>query len=162
MDMIGAMYNVDYVLLPLTQGYWTKVDESDLDLIVDTPWHTNTAGKRRATGARGHFNGSKKMLHDVLMNPPKGMEVDHINHDVFDNRRCNLRVCAPEDNAQNHKPRKNKWGTGVVKIGGRFYVKLSCKNKYYTAGRGFDTPEEAQEAYNKIGSELRGEFHHHV
>lgn len=38
-------------------------------------------------------------LHRVIMDFPQGRQVDHINRDGLDNRRCNLRLA---DNSQNH------------------------------------------------------------
>ena len=45
-------------------------------------------------------------LHREIMNCPKKLQVDHINGNTLDNRKCNLRVCT---NAQ------NVWNTGIMK-----------------------------------------------
>lgn len=41
------------------------------------------------------------LLHNVIMNPPEGMEVDHENGNGLDNRRSNLRVVTHVTNMQN-------------------------------------------------------------
>jgi hypothetical protein len=47
-------------------------------------------------------------MHRLLMQPPAGMEVGHVNGDGLDNRRVNLRVCDPRENR-----RGGKYGVGV-------------------------------------------------
>ena len=46
-------------------------------------------------------------LSRLIMNPPEGMQVDHINHDPTDNRRSNMRICTAAENARNGR----KWRT---------------------------------------------------
>jgi hypothetical protein len=46
--------------------------------------------------------GNKKFyLHRLIMNPPKGLMVDHINHNGLDNRKDNLRNCTAKVNRNN-------------------------------------------------------------
>ena len=52
-------------------------------------------------------NGIKYLLHRYIMNCPKGMYVDHINHNTLDNRKCNLRITTNANNIRNGNIRKN-------------------------------------------------------
>ncbi|MBI5914019.1 MAG: sigma-70 family RNA polymerase sigma factor, partial [Bacteroidetes bacterium] len=44
-------------------------------------------------------------MHRDIMQPPKGMVVDHIDHNTLNNRWCNLRLVTPEQNYANAGPR---------------------------------------------------------
>lgn len=73
------------------------IDAADFtDAVRSEPWHR--VKPHRVTYCRG---ASGMYLHGLLMNPPPGMVVDHINGDGLDCRRANLRVCTPSENALN-------------------------------------------------------------
>lgn len=60
--------------------------------------------ERGYTSVHDHSTGYARLntgeyLHRVLMDPPDGMVVDHINSDTRDNRRHNLQVCTQQVNA---------------------------------------------------------------
>lgn len=84
-----------------------------------------------------HSNGyavlGQKYVHRVIMNPPKGKVVDHINANRFDNRKENLRIVTTAQNARfSHILREDgvyfqrgKWVSvsrvnGKIFYGGRF------------------------------------------
>jgi hypothetical protein len=53
------------------------------------------------------------LLSRFIMNPPADMVVDHINGDIYDNRRENLRIANRRQNALNAKRRNSSGFTGV-------------------------------------------------
>jgi hypothetical protein len=103
------------------------LDDEDYDLVVNAPckWYLRrfkSKGKEKwygETKMRGKRLEKFKenfpalhippsgciMMHKFIMNTPKGMHTDHINHDGLDNQRENLRVCTPSQNAQNKRLR---------------------------------------------------------
>lgn len=86
----------------------------------------------------GKYRG--QCLHRLLMDFPKGLVVDHINHNSLDNRRCNLRIVTDIENKQNRKD--NSSGIlGVDKHKDKWRSQLQVKGKKYI--KYYDTKEEA-------------------
>ena len=111
------------------------------------------------------------MMHKFIMNAPKGMCVDHINHDGLDNRRENLRICTYSQNSQNKRRRVNSRSgyKGVYqipekyKVRKRFQAYIGDPNTPATNKRNirlgtYLTAEEAARVYDKKAKELFGEF----
>ena len=98
-------------------------------------------------------------MHRVIMNTPKGMHTDHINHDTLDNREENLRVCTPSQNKCNSKKQTNNTSgyKGVNKRGNKWIARIRVENDRIYLGR-FQTPEEAYRAYVSASKRLHGEY----
>lgn len=75
----------------------TKIDIEDIEKVKEYKWHY--ANKQKYVEAR--IDGKNVRLHRLIMKAPAGKEVDHINRDVLDNRKMNLRVCTRAENAKN-------------------------------------------------------------
>lgn len=72
---------------------------------------------------------SPELLHRFIMQPEGYMEIDHLNGDTLDNRKCNLRYATRSQNAQNRRGwRKSATGERNVYQGvdGRYYVIVTC------------------------------------
>ena len=104
----------------------------------------------------------KKGISRIIMgvSDPK-VQVDHINHDKFDNRKQNLRVVSPQQNAYNKNVYKNNesgyTGVHLYKPTGKYmaYIKADGKRKHL----GYYKPvEEAYTAYVRASKELHGEY----
>jgi hypothetical protein len=92
-------------LIAITK-HFVKVDSKDFDFLSKFSWFYQTKGYVACSMT---VNGKKKriLMHTLLMNTPKGFEVDHINGDGLDNRRRNLRIVTHAQNMKNHKVAKN-------------------------------------------------------
>lgn len=107
----------------------TYIDVEDIDKVKNIKW-----------GSSGTYvSSSKYRLHRFLMDCyDDNLFVDHINHNTLDNRKCNLRICTPEENSKNLKLSKNN-KTGVT---GVYYISdknvwrsgITVNNKYIHLG----------------------------
>jgi hypothetical protein len=89
--------------IALTQGYFAIVDADDYELLNGYKWHV----KVKRTGCYAYRSEGKTniAMHRQILNAPQQLYCDHINHDGLDNRRCNLRLCTPQQNSFNKEPR---------------------------------------------------------
>ena len=142
--------------IKLSNGLFAKIDEADYPIVSMYKWHFNRYAYTLIGG--GHHWLS---MHRLILNPPTGMEVDHINRDKLDNRRSNLRVCTPSQNRHNHgNYSTNKSGYNGVsfeKQTRRWYATIWHNGRNIHLGR-FDSKESAAIAYNELAKNLRNEF----
>lgn len=110
------------------------------------------------------FSGIKfnsKYLHRWIMGFPEGFEIDHINRDKLDNRRCNLRVCSRQENNFNRDKQSNNTsgykGVSFNKQKNKYTTQYRYNRKDTHIGT-FNTAEEAYEAYCKKTREIHGDF----
>lgn len=89
------IYN-DYVKMFTTKGEPFFIDTDDLDKVKDICWSKNQGGYL------GGWDGTNQvLLHRFITNCPSNMVVDHLNKDITDNRKANLRVTNGSYNNMN-------------------------------------------------------------
>ena len=97
------------------------VDDEDYERIVEAVRRYRKDGSLRKGSGKWYYwtnkgtnlnhneyamNGSRyQSIHRLVINAPKGMDVDHINGNGLDNRKENLRLCTRSQNAMNKKLR---------------------------------------------------------
>ncbi len=89
MDMPGVFR------LPVRSGVML-IDEPDAHLVLDYMLYLNNRGYAM-------LGSPLRLVHRLIMGSPPGADVDHINGDKLDNRRCNLRVVSHAKNCQNRR-----------------------------------------------------------
>ncbi len=154
------------LLLPCTRGMTALVDPADYESASLHLWHSLSGGRvgrtpyyQPATYFRGQKDRLPISLGRFLLDPPAGLEVDHINGDPFDNRRLNLRLCTHNENVMNRRKFCNTVSQfkGVYSNNGLWQAAIGVGGKRYHIGT-FATAEEAAAAYDRRARELHGEF----
>lgn len=140
-------------------GY-ALIDPEDIPKVNMYKWGVNSEGYIVTGGNKA--NGYKHIkMHDLLIDVPEKCFVDHINHNPYDNRKCNLRVCTLQQNNYNRGLRKdNKTGVRGVAFDPasmKWMASIGCNGKHYTIGR-YNTFDEAVAARLAAEKEYFGEF----
>lgn len=105
-------YENDYAYILLAKNnVYKKVlfDKEDVDKITTHKWHLHLYKKDNRYDVCTNSFGSKKgnnkrhyiLLSRFLMDCPKNLTIDHINHNTMDNRKSNLRICTVYTNNMN-------------------------------------------------------------
>ena len=141
-----------YAYIELTNLEITKVDAEDLPMLRKYTWGVNREGGYVQTGI-----GKKIVrMHRLLLNAPDGVQVDHINGNLLDNTKGNLRLCTRSQNAGNSGPQTWRHGRPYKGVyAWKKGWKAVCAGKHVGF---YKTAEEAAKAYDKAAVERWGEF----
>ena len=155
--LLGVCDGIGYI--PLSQGEVAMVDEADYASLIRYKWCAIRAS--RTFYASAYVKSRNLTMHRMLMGPPKGMVVDHINHNGLDNRRGNLRICTIAQNSRNRQPgrgEKVKYkGVSFYKSHQKFRASIRRGDHRLTIGY-FEDEVAAAVAYDEKAKELFGEY----
>lgn len=151
------------VLVPLTQGYFAMIDAIDGPAVGTFNW---CALKREGKQLIYGFHHKARELHRFvvkLAGIPVDVQIDHINGDGLDCRRCNLRRATHMQNLWNRAVRP-KSATGIKNVflndrGKRpaWVVRVSTGGERHYIGT-FRYQEEAEAASLLAEARLHGQF----
>ena len=144
--------------IPLTRGLQAMVDPEDYEWLRQWHWRAQFS-RDGVVYATTRMNGRTVFMHRLIMNPPPGMVVDHIDGNGVDNRRCNLRNCTHAQNTHNRpkhhgvsrfkgvcRSTHGRWQAGIKTDGHWAYIGL------------FDDEVEAAHARDRWAFVLHGPF----
>ncbi len=160
--LVSAM---EPIAIPLTRGKTAIVDPVDADLVAQK-WFA--CGREPYTYAmRNAKNGKQERMHRIILEREIGRELlpgemaDHIDGNVLNNRRDNLRVVSNAQNIRNRKRNSNNTsgykGVSLNKQTGHWTARIGVEGKYINLGV-FATPEQAALIYDAAARHYHGEF----
>lgn len=139
------------------------IDKEDYDKVKNYHWNNEKYSKY--TFAKKQKNNKIQIIriHRLIIGlEDENMQVDHINGNTLDNRKCNLRIVTQRQNSYNHKVRKNnKYGvTGIhlIKSNNTWNARIVKNGKEISLGcyKNFDDAVKARkEAEIKYFGEYR-------
>lgn len=153
-------------VIDLGCGMKSIIDDADFNLVSKYKWCPRWSARAKQHYASAPVNGARVDMHRFLMDSPKGMCIDHINHDGLDNRRENLRICTNAENSRNRRGanRNSKSGIRGVyfhKQAKTWFAEVRVNGKKVYLGS-FKTPDEAAKvmpaALKKHFGSFAGEF----
>jgi len=133
----------------------TKIDLDDINKIKNYKWcfDNNYAGTK--------INNKTIRLHQLILGKKQGYEIDHKNHDTFDNRKQNLRFATKSQNGMNKKITKNNISgyVGVFWINReqRWTARIIINQKYIHLGL-FNNKQDAINSRKQAEKKYFGEF----
>jgi len=148
--------------IPLSQGMFAIVDESDFEWLNSIKWHLRKSKHTYYAMTWTNSHDKKISMHELIMGPtPKGMEIDHKITNGLHNYRSNLRFCTHSQNMMNQNNQENKSSKykGVYwdNTKNRWFASIQKDSKKIWCKR-FKTEIEAAKAYNTKAIELFAEF----
>jgi hypothetical protein len=144
-------------------GLVTLVDDEDYEGLQGRYWRVfiGNNGKLYAAG------GDNDLLHRVILNAPKDLQVDHLNGDGLDNVRSNLRLATRSQNLANQasriywsRRRTTSNYKGVSLLEGRsrpWRATISVDRKQHFLGY-YAEEDAAARAYDDAARRFFGEF----
>lgn len=151
-----------HVEIPLTGGEVALIDVDDWEAVRRYAWCASRSKRGTYVVTNVVRDGKRTMLklHRLIMGAKPGQQIDHRNHDGLDNRRGNLRLATPTQNAANNRltaGRPGYKGVGWHKARGKWRAYVTVDRHTRHLGL-FDDPWEAAQAYNAAAVEAWGDF----
>lgn len=141
------------------KDYQVEVDEEDVHIVNGHGWCLHNSSKNGRFYFQANVKGKRVLLHRMIMNAPKGQDLDHADGNTLNNRKRNLRFSTTSQNLFNRgKQRNNTSGfKGVTRNHKRWMAQMEHMGKLIYLGT-YDTPMEAGEAYKVAAIRIAGEF----
>ena len=161
-----SRYGYPFRRIKLTLGQYAIVDPEDYKMINKYKWNAyrgyGSYYSKRKIYTRKKGTERTVYMHRWIMNAPKGVVVDHINHNGLDNRKENLRFATNAENARYSRKTKNKFrsdykGVHYIKKVKRWRTRITFEGKTRYVGQYTDEISAAK-AYDRAAKKYFGEF----
>jgi hypothetical protein len=147
------------VRVPLGNDKYAFIDEEDAERVSQHSWICLSSPRRpNRAYAQTTLGGKTTLLHRFVTEALDGVDVDHINRNGLDNRKCNLRPCTQTLNNGNARKRRGTIGyRGVEKRSDGWCARLQCHGVTHRSEI-VATEREAAETYDRMAREYFGAF----
>lgn len=158
-------YGYAFRRIYIGEGKWAILELPDYYRLCKYKWYVNGNGFK-FYAFRNIIIGPGKTrmisMHREVMGFPKGMLVDHRNHDSLDNRRSNLRIATHSQNTCNKQDKRAGCssqfrGASWDKKRKYWNVSVVREGKLVFFGR-YKNELEAARAYDRAAIKFHGEF----
>ena len=153
--------------IPLTQSKVALVDDTDYDFLSKYNWCAAKTIGRSYYAVRGSLISDLRQgcihMHRIILNAPKGVEVDHRDGNSLNNQRSNLRLCTHGENQRNQGlHHNNTTGFKGVRLDRRaiqnpYNARIQINNKEIHIGC-YKTAEKAARAYDTTALKYHGDY----
>ena len=138
------------------------IDKDDFDKVKHYQWHVENS-RPSIQYAQASIPKGTIRLHKLIM--PSNLQIDHINHNGLDNRKCNLRICTNAENNRNKDFKRNPVsGHKGIRYNPKvqsYYVRIMVNKKEISLGA-YKTLENAIKARIEGEEKYFGNFRYKV
>jgi hypothetical protein len=148
--------------IALNNGLFAIVDDDDFEELSKHRWYLYK-GRNTHYACRSHYerdNTRHIRMHREIAKAQPLDEVDHINGNGLDNRKCNLRLCSRSQNSWNMVSTRgtSKYkGVSYKKKTKKWKAQINYQNHDYHIGY-FSSELDAAIAYDACARILYGDF----
>lgn len=157
-------YGRVFMRIKLTKGKFAIVDSVDFEYLNQYRWHAKMGGHTFYAARKAIIAGRERTvnMHRLIMNAPRGIFIDHINHNGLDNRRQNLRFATAQQNSWNNSVRRPRGSSRYKGVSWnrnkrRWYATICVDGRNKFLGS-FKDETEAARIYDEAAKKFRGDF----
>ena len=135
------------------------VDDEDFEYLQSFNWQVD---KYSSVNTHGNYGMGRTLMCRLIMKPPLGVEIDHIDGNRLNNQKSNLRFANSSQNKCNRGARKDS-KSGIKGVSwhsqrNKWTVRIKIPyGKYLSLGL-YDDKDVAAKVYNQAARKYHGEF----